>query len=121
MKFCWSTLKVKNLEESILFYKDIIGLEVANRFNGGPNTEIAFLGKGETQIELICEGDGIDTNVGNDISWGFATESLDKALELVKQKGIDVVSGPIQPNPHVKFFFIKDPNGMLIQLVENIA
>nr|WP_315025068.1 VOC family protein [uncultured Aminipila sp.] len=121
MKFCWSTLRVKNLEESILFYKDIIGLEVANRFKGGPHTEIAFLGNSETQIELICDGESRDTNVGNDISWGFAIESLDKALDLVKQKGIDVLSGPTQPNPHVKFFFFKDPNGMLIQLVENIG
>jgi lactoylglutathione lyase len=37
-----------------------------------------------------------------------------------KDKGIPVESGPVQPNPHVKFFFIKDPNGMKIQLVENI-
>lgn len=120
MKFCWSTLKVKNLEESILFYKDIVGLEVVNRFNAGPHTEIAFLGNGETQIELIDDDISEDINVGSDISWGFVTESLDKALDLVKQKGIKVMSGPTQPNPHVKFFFIKDPNGMLIQLVESI-
>ncbi|MBN7773491.1 VOC family protein [Clostridium aminobutyricum] len=121
MKFCWSTLRVKNLEESIAFYTEIIGLEVARRFNGGPSKEIVFLGDSETKIELVCDGESRDTNVGKDISWGFETESLDKALELVKEKGIPVVSGPIQPNPHVKFFFIKDPDGMLIQLVEHMA
>lgn len=28
MRFCWSTLRVNNLEESIRFYTDIIGLDV---------------------------------------------------------------------------------------------
>lgn len=120
MKFCWSTLNVKNLEESVQFYTEIIGLEVVNRFSAGPK-RFVFLGKGETQIELIGGGEEREINVGGDISWGFETESLDKALELVKEKGITIVSGPIQPNPHVKFFFIKDPNGLMVQLVENLA
>lgn len=119
MKFGWSTLRVKNLEESIGFYTDIIGLEVVNRFPAGPRTEIAFLGSGETKIELICDGTGEETSVGNDISWGFEIESLENLLALIKEKGI-AVEGPIQPNPHVRFFFIKDPNGMKIQLAENI-
>ncbi|TCL62601.1 lactoylglutathione lyase [Hydrogenispora ethanolica] len=121
MKFCWSTLRVKDLEESIKFYTDIVGLEVVNKFSAGPGVEIAFLDSGETKIELICDGENRDSNVGNDISWGFEVGSLDKALALVKEKGIPVDSGPLQPNPHVKFFFIKDPNGMKIQLVENMA
>jgi lactoylglutathione lyase len=120
MKFCWSTLRVKNLEESIGFYKDIVGLEVQSRFSAGPGTEIAFLGGGETKIELICDGQSRDTVVGSDISWGFEVPSLDKALSLVKEKGIVLDGGPVQPNPHVKFFFISDPNGMKIQLVENM-
>ncbi|QAT42354.1 VOC family protein [Aminipila luticellarii] len=122
MRFCWSTLNVKNLDESITFYQEILGLEMSRRVSGGPNTEIAFLGEaGQTEIELICDGDNQSVNVGPDISWGFEVDSLDKALEKVKEKGIKVESGPIQPNPHVKFFFIKDPNGMRIQLVEQIA
>jgi lactoylglutathione lyase len=120
MSFCWSTLRVKNLEESIKFYTEIVGLEVASRFQAGPHGEIAFLGGGETKIELICDGESRETNVGGDISWGFEVDSLDKALALVKEKGIAIDSGPMQPNPHVRFFFIKDPNGMRIQLVENI-
>lgn len=61
------------------------------------------------------------SKVGGDISWSFEVDSLDKALALVKEKGIKVDSDPIQPTPHIRFFFIKDPNGMKIQLAENIA
>ncbi|NLN52670.1 MAG: VOC family protein, partial [Firmicutes bacterium] len=54
------------------------------------------------------------------ISLGFEVESVDKMIEFVQSKGIKVVSGPTQPNPHVKFFFVKDPNGVSIQFVEHM-
>ncbi|HBE76529.1 MAG TPA: glyoxalase, partial [Firmicutes bacterium] len=28
--------------------------------------------------------------------------------------------GPFQPNPHIKFFFVKDPDGFSVQFVENM-
>jgi lactoylglutathione lyase len=120
MKFCWSTLRVKNMDESLKFYEEVIGLAVNRRFKAGPGKEIAFLGDGETQIELICSEDSNEVNVGTDISWGFTVKSVDEMMSFVKEKGIDVESGPFQPNPHVNFFYVMDPNGLKIQFVENI-
>lgn len=120
MKFCWSTLHVKNLEESVTFYTEIIGLDIVREMNAGPELRIVFLGKGETEIELICNGKGEEINVGNDISWGFEVDSLDETLRLVKENGIEILGDSIQPTPKVRYFFIKDPNGMKIQLVENL-
>lgn len=119
MKFCWSTLVVKNMEESLKFYQEIVGLTIDRRFKAGPGTEIAFLGDGETKIELICNENNKEVNVGQDISWGFEIESVDKMMEFVKNNGIEY-SGPFQPNPQVKFFYVTDPNGLKIQFVENI-
>lgn len=120
MKFCWSTLAVKNMDESIKFYKEIVGLEVVKRYQVGTDTEIAFLNDAETKIELICNKEKKDINVGQDVLWGFAVDSLEKQMALVKEKGIAITSGPFQPSPFSKFFFINDPNGMKIQFVENL-
>lgn len=120
MKFCWSTLKVKNMDESLKFYEEVVGLTVNTRFKAGPGMEIAFLGDGETKIELICDENSNDVNIGTDISWGFEVKSVDKMINFVKEKGIDVKDGPFQPNPHTKFFYIMDPNGLKIQFVENM-
>jgi lactoylglutathione lyase len=119
MKFCWSTLLVKNMEESLSFYRDVIGLEVVTRFNAMPGLEIAFLGTGETQIELVCNAESANAVVGDAVSWGFDVASLDDALAMVKERNIPLHSGPFV-HPNVKYFFIQDPNGLKIQLKQSI-
>lgn len=118
MKFCWSTLKVKNLDESLSFYGEVLGLPVNRRFVAGSGMEIAFMGEGETQIELIEVKGKNTTLVGPDISWGFQVESLDEMIEVLEEKGIDIMEGPYSPNPATRFLYILDPNGFKIQLVE---
>ena len=120
MKFCWSTLKVKDLEESLKFYQDIVGLNISKRFKAGPGKEIAFLGAGETKIELICYEDLNEVSYGEHISLGFEVNSVDEMMNFVKEKGIVINSGPFQPNPHTRFFYVLDPNGLKIQFVENM-
>lgn len=106
------------MEESLKFYQEILGLKVNRRFPAGPNQEIAFLGEGGTEIELICSQGTDKINVGEDISWGFEVDSLDDAMQLVKEKGLEILSGPFQPNPSTRFFYLLDPNGFKIQIAE---
>jgi lactoylglutathione lyase len=120
MKFCWTTLNVKNLEESLKFYQEIVGLPIKRRFTSGPDVEIVFLGDDETKLELVSGNKSREVNVGQDVSIGFVVESVDKMLTYLKGKGIEIQSGPFQPNPAIKFFYILDPDGLKVQFVENI-
>ncbi|HAF95677.1 MAG: glyoxalase [Elusimicrobia bacterium GWF2_52_66] len=120
MKFCWCTLAVKNLEESVKFYQYIIGLPVSRRFKAGEGMEICFLGEGETKVELICGPKHSATCQGEGVSLGFEVKSVDETIKFIMGKGLKVHSGPFQPNPHIKFFHIKDPDGYKVQFVENI-
>ncbi|MDD2447670.1 MAG: VOC family protein [Tissierellia bacterium] len=118
MKFAHVTLSVKDLEESIKFYNEIVGLPIVRRFPAGPGTEIAFLGEGDTLVELI-KNDNLDNiDLGKNISIGFAVESLDTTMEFLKEKGIELESGPFQPNPKTRFVFVLDPNGLKVQFIE---
>ena len=120
MKFCWCTIMVNNMEDSLKFYQEIIGLDVNERFESIPGKEICFLGEGETKVELICDANETASNEGTDICLGFEVESLDKMVDFIKEKGLKVDSGPYQPNPHIKFFYVKDPNNVKIQFVEKM-
>jgi lactoylglutathione lyase len=110
---------VKNMDESLKFYTEVIGLEIAGRFEAIPGLELAFLGTGDTQIELVCSEESQRSAVGDAVSYGFEVDSLDAALTMVEEKGIPIHSGPFV-HPNVKYFFIKDPNGLKIQLKQSI-
>ncbi len=119
MGFCWCTIKVKDMEESLDFYTDIVGLDIERRFEAGPDKEIVFLGSGETKIELMS-GNSTVENISTDISLGFTVDSVKRKMEFLQGRGIEVIEGPFKPNPSIEFFYISDPNGLKIQFVENL-
>jgi len=117
MKFCWTTIQVSDLEKSIEFYSQVLGIGPVNRM-GVHGHSIAMLGAdGEVKLELICEEKPLPESVGTGVSMGFAPANLDDMISQLTNAGIPVV-GPIAPSPHVRFYFAKDPDGYTVQLVE---
>ena len=118
MHFCWTTVSVRDMDESLRFYREILELPLNTRMNPAPGLELAFLGSGETQVELICSQEKNETGFSENISLGFIVPSIEEFHQRLQQNGIPVHSGPVQPNPAMQFMFILDPNGLKIQLVE---
>lgn len=116
MKMQHVTIQTPCLEESVKFYQDITGLTIQDDFRETVGAPMVFLSnaEGETCIELIenkkapYKGDGI--------SIGFHTDDVDAKYEELKAAGFEL-SPMIAPNPHVKFFFLKDPSGVTIQMI----
>ena len=119
MKFNWVTCHVKNLEASLKFYQEIVGLPLARRFTTGPGSEIAFLGDGETQVELICSSRDTLAGMSPDISLGFAVDSIDRLLPVLQANGIAIHSGPFSPGPNLRFIYVQDPDGLKVQFAES--
>ena len=114
----WITLRVRDLETSLAFFHDLLGLPIQRRFESR-GKRIAMLGpEGQPKIELI-QGGNAAVKPGSGISVGFEVESLDAAMEELRQKGIPVARGPIEPNPHLRFFYILDPDGFEVQLAQH--
>ncbi len=119
MELCWVTINTEKMEESLRFYTEIAGLDIASRFRPNPETEIAFLGGADDpKVELISGPGGAAKGILKGISIGIRVDSLDDMLERVRGEGIDVISGPVSPSPSTKFFMVSDPNGVTVQFVE---
>ncbi|GIM30264.1 hypothetical protein CPJCM30710_29300 [Clostridium polyendosporum] len=119
MKFCWCTIRVRNMEESLNFYREAVGLSLNKRYTSQSGKDISFLGDGETKLELISDPNFRAFSECESISFGFEVESIEEKIKLIKEKGLEVHKGPIQPNEKIKYFYVKDPDGINIQFVEN--
>ena len=117
MKFKWVTIKVRDLDKSLSFYKELLGIDIAMKF-GSPEHQIVMLGDPqETMVELICDSGAKDINPGNGASIGLELGDLDRLVGVLTENGYSV-TGPMSPNPDMRFFFVQDPDGYTVQLVE---
>ncbi|MFT8352212.1 VOC family protein [Clostridium saccharoperbutylacetonicum] len=120
MNFCWITLNVSDMEKSLKFYHEIIGLKIAEQFKVGEESEIVMLGeKDGTKVELIYNKKQNIPARAEKLSIGFEVPSLDEAMSLMKNNDISIKRGPISPVPSIKFFFVDDPDGIEVQIVQN--
>lgn len=109
MQFLWTSLHVSDLEESLEFYCDRLGLSLQERFDGP--LPIAFLGGGDTALELI-QG---QPEPSQGISLGFGVTDLAGWREKLSDANPSEI---MSPAPEISFAFFTDPDGYLIQLVE---
>lgn len=120
MRFCHVTLTVKDMDASIRFYTEVVGLPIVSRYQAGAGMEIAFLGEGETKVELICNANSYNAVVGSAMSIGFEVESVPDKLNCLKHCGVPTVSDIVQPNASVRFFYAADPDGFRVQFLEHM-
>lgn len=119
MRFSFLTVQVADMEASLAFYRDLLGMAVARRFSPMPGMDIVFLGREGLQLELICR-EGEKKEAGDNFSLGFAVDDLD--AETARLTAAGAVCGPIvQPAPGTRMSFCNDPDGNAVELIEEQA
>ncbi len=125
MRFLHTMLRVGDLDRSIVFYTEILGMKLLRRkdFPSGKFT-LAFVGYGgeseNTVLELTHNWDTSSYDLGN--GFGHIAIGIDdvyRACEEIKAKGGEVVreAGPMKHGTTV-IAFIKDPDGYMVELVQ---
>ena len=108
---------VRDLDASLHFYRDILGLEDIPRPNMGiPG---AWLGAGNSQVHLIGIPDGADVGTPpNSLSplachQAFAVEDYQKTVDHLKANGLEVM----ETNSERGQMWVKDPDGYIIEFI----
>ncbi len=125
MKYLHTMIRVKNLEESIRFYSELLGMKVISHedFPEGEFT-LVFLSYGDSKndpcIELTYNYGKTDYVMGD--QWGhiaLGTPDIYKTCERLKKAGVNVVRepGPMKHGTTV-IAFVEDPNGYKIEFIE---
>jgi len=125
MRLLHTMIRVGDLDRSIAFYTDILGMKVLRRrdYPDGKFT-LAFVGYGDeadhTVIELTHNWETKSYEVGN--GFGHLAVSVPdayKACEMVKAKGGKVTreAGPMKHGTTV-IAFVEDPDGYKIEFIQ---
>ena len=124
-------ISVKNLDESIAWYEEMLGFEEVMRMNQGEtiqNMKIGHIRRGNIYIELFqVEGarplpeyrrdPNEDLRVEGIKHFGLQVDDAHAAIEELKAKGVEIAMEPID-TPGVCFVFIRDNSGNAFELIE---
>ena len=125
MRMLHTMLRVNDLEESLRFYCDHLGMRLLRKadFPGGRFT-LAFVGYDTEDktavIELTYNWDTQAYDVGNGFGHvALATPDIYATCKALRSKGVKVVRepGPMQHGNTV-IAFVEDPNGYRIELIQ---
>src|ERR1043166_3557194 len=89
--------RVHDLEKTVSFYKDVLGLEETRRHTSGRGSELVFLkAPGSSEEIEICKFDGSGpVMVGPDLTHlAFEVDDLDTFAKHAASKGYPLSDGP---------------------------
>ncbi len=111
----YSTMIVKNLEESIRFYRDVLGFKEGYHTDTPDGGAITIMkSENGASVELI-ENTNFEMGL---YSIGTDVDNLDETVRHLKEKGYDI-TGPVIPTTVGRMTFVLDPNGVRICLIEH--
>ena len=119
-KLLHTRYRVKDLEKTISFYKDVLGLKELRRHTSGRGSQLVFLKAPESEEEIeICKFDRSGpVMVGPDLTHlAFEVDDLEKFAREAAGKGYPLSDGPHSTGSG-KIAFIDAPEGYEIELIE---
>jgi lactoylglutathione lyase len=120
-KLLHTRYRVNDLERTVRFYKDVLGLEEIRRHKSPRGSELVFL-KAPASDELIeitfFPGSG-PVQVQADLTHlAFEVDSLDDFAQHLAARGLTFSDGPTTTSTGSVFAFIDAPEGYEIELIQ---
>ena len=128
-RFIYTGIRVRNMQESLDFYTKVLQMEIVDKLERTEPTkgQVVTLKSRDSQqlLELNHYEDG--SKFGSEYKNGeeldhlaFDVENLLDTIEELRQKGFEIIAEPFTIGFSIgwKEAFVKDPNGIWIELLE---
>jgi len=120
-KLLHTRYRVNDLEQTVAFYKNVLGLEEVRRHKSPRGSELAFLKAPESEetVEICYFPDSGSVEVQEDLTHlAFEVDSLEAFGQHLAKLGLEYSDGPTMKEAGGGFAFIDAPEGYEIELIE---
>jgi lactoylglutathione lyase len=121
-KLLHTRYRVEDLEKTIAFYRDVLGLEEVRRSTSGRGSQLVFFkAPGSEELIEICKFDESGpVQVGPDLTHlAFEVEDMDAFARHAESLGYPLSDGPHHSSSGSVIAFIDAPEGYEIELIQH--
>ncbi|MBW8863362.1 MAG: VOC family protein [Verrucomicrobia bacterium] len=120
-KLLHTRYRVNDLERTVKFYRDVLGLAEVKRHKSPRGSELVFLqAPGSEELIEICYLPGSEpVKVQPDLTHlAFEVDSLAEFEKHLAKHGLKYSDGPITSSTGTTFAFVDGPEGYEIELIQ---
>lgn len=120
-KLLHTRYRVNDLEKTVTFYREILGLEEVRRHKSPRGSELAFLKAPESEelIEICHFPNSGPVEVQEDLTHlAFEVDSLEEFGRHLEKHGLKYSDGPTMKDDGSGFAFVDAPEGYEIELMQ---
>lgn len=121
-KLLHTRMRVNDLERTVKFYQDALGLTATRRHTSPRGAQLVFLAtpNSDEEIELCQLPDSPSVQVQPDLMHlAFEVDDLEKFSAELKRKGYALSDGPTKTGSGSVIAFIDAPEGYEIELIQH--
>ena len=121
-KLLHTRYRVNDLEKTVAFYRDVLGLQETSRHKSPRGSELVFMKAPESdeEIELCCYPASGPVQVQPDLTHlAFEVDDLEAFGRALAKKGVKLSDGPTKSGNMI-FAFLDAPEGYEIELMQRV-
>ncbi len=120
-KLLHTRYRVQDLEKTVTFYKDVLGLQETSRHTSGRGSQLVFFKapNSEEEIEICKFDESGPVQVGADLTHlAFEVDDIEEFAKHAAAKGYPLSDGPHKSASGSAIAFIDAPEGYEVELIQ---
>ena len=124
----YTHITVNDVEESVAFYRDALGLDIIQDVSNGGHRWLTFGTDSQPGLGIVlsdphagrsqADGDALQELLAKGVlpNIVFSSDDLDGAFERIRAAGAEVLQEPMDPGYGTKDCAFRDPSGNMVRI-----
>ncbi len=121
MKYAHTRFRVSDMDASVRFYHDLLGMEITEQSTSPRGSKLVYLKfpQSDAELELCSFPSSGNVSVPEDlVHLAFEVDDLDVWIQKLKEGGAPITEGPVETSRGSRFIFTEDPDKYEIEIIQ---